>query len=202
MAIFKNPNEPRQPKKGVYGWFFQYQNYTHCLYIGQAGLKVSHEERCTLLRGINQLARATFTSDKGQKLDTDFVVGCAIRYVEKVIAVECFWQHIADDPSREKELCRQRRPLIQGRYTCELHQDLKCKSQGCGWDITKKTEKTLEQKLEVRRQAEGAVFEALRQYISERLFQFNGIDVKQHMRQGKMKRIEFHDSTSDKRRTN
>jgi hypothetical protein len=82
MAVFKNPNDPRQPKAGVYGWFFQYQHKTHCLYIGQAGLPASPTERCTLFRGISQLARATFCSDgKGKRLDTAFVVGCAIRYV-------------------------------------------------------------------------------------------------------------------------
>lgn len=165
MALFKNPNDPRQPTVGVYGWFFQYQNKTHCLYIGQAGLPASHSERCTLFRGISQLARATFTSDKGQKLDTDFVVGTAIKYVEREILSECFWEHLADEPEREKALCREQGPLIQNPITCTIHQDLKCMSQDFGWNITRTTGKTLEQRQEVIKQAEAAVFKALFKYI-------------------------------------
>jgi hypothetical protein len=166
MALFKNPNTPRQPQAGVYGWFFQYQEKTYCLYIGKAGQPPSHTERCTLFRGTSQLARATFSSDgKGRRLDTDFVVGCAIRYVESVIPVECIWEHLTDDPEREKALCRERGPLIQNHNTCTIHKDLKCLSQDFGWNITRSTGKTLEQRQEVIRQAEAAVFKALFKYI-------------------------------------
>jgi hypothetical protein len=165
MPIFKNPNDPRQPKAGVYGWFFEHQGKTHCVYIGQAGMPASHTERCTLFRGISQLARITFSSDgKGEKLDTDFVVGCAIRYVENVFGVECFWEHLSDDPANEKAICRERRPLIQALDT--IHPDLKCFSKDCAWNLTKKTGRTLEQRLEVVVRAEAEVFKGLSKYIA------------------------------------
>lgn len=127
MAQFINPNEPRQPVGGVYEWFFERDRKRISLYIGQAGLPASHTERSTLFRGISQLARKTFTSDgKGQKLDTDFVVGSAIRFVERSFKTECVWEHISDDPNDERRLCQQRKPLIQNADTCTIYTEPKC----------------------------------------------------------------------------
>jgi hypothetical protein len=165
MPIFKNPNEPRQPRPGVYGWFFNRSGEVRCLYIGQAGLPLSHSERCTLFRGISQLARATFCSQSdGKKLDTDFVVGTAIRYVEKTWGIECYWQHISDDPTEELASCAEWKPLIQDARG-RIFTDLKCLSDAGEWNIVKKTGKTLDQRKDVVRQAESAVFTALGKYL-------------------------------------
>src|SRR5262249_21145033 len=116
--------------------------------------------------GMSELARATFSSDgQGKKLDTDFVVGCALKYLERELRAKWYSEDIFDDPSKEEAICRERHPLIRDEHTQRIYEELKCPSEGCGWNITRKTGKTLEQRREVVQQAEEAVFKVLRKRI-------------------------------------
>jgi len=63
MAIFKNPNDPQQPQSGVYGWFVDTPDGKFCMYIGEAGKRKSPKQKGTLLRGVTELQRESFSSD-------------------------------------------------------------------------------------------------------------------------------------------
>lgn len=166
MAHFLNPNDPPQPSAGVYEWHFHTGKERVSLYIGQAGRKPSPTPASTLFRGIQQVMQKTFYSDgAGKRLDTDFIVGCAIRYVEKVLGHVCTWEHISNDPNQEKALCIARRPLIQTQRAV-LHTDLKCCSGEVEWHLPKGTD--LEQMRNVRLRAEDAVFGLLAKYLELR----------------------------------
>jgi len=84
MAIFENPNDPVQPQCGVYGWYAQTADTQITIYIGEAGKKGSLTPKGTLFRGVSELQRNTFTSNSPDynSLDTDFIVGTAIRFFE------------------------------------------------------------------------------------------------------------------------
>jgi hypothetical protein len=118
MAKFKNPNEPLQPKKGVYGWFVTKNKQPFfTLYIGCAGFKDTALPKGTLFRGVSELQKNTF-SQKDNKgtysyLDTDFVVGCCIDIIETRLNLECFWEHISDDPNDEIKFCLKYLPILQ-----------------------------------------------------------------------------------------
>ncbi len=45
-------------------------------------------------------------------MDTDFIVGTAIRYF-KAQGFDCYWLHVSDDPSQEGELCGKYKPALQ-----------------------------------------------------------------------------------------
>jgi hypothetical protein len=79
-AIFKNPNDPDQPQRGVYGWYAQKSGEEPItIYIGSAGQKRSFLQKGTLFRGVSELQRNTFTSNSPNynALDTDFTVDWA-----------------------------------------------------------------------------------------------------------------------------
>lgn len=113
--IFKNPNEPQQPARGVYRWLVSKDASELTLYVGQAGKVVRGVgEPSTLKRGILEAQRGSLTSEKARrKLDTDFVVGTALRFYRD-LGHDCIWEHIADDPRDESRLCSELRPLLQG----------------------------------------------------------------------------------------
>jgi hypothetical protein len=111
--IFVNPNEPEQPARGVYRWFCRDGSGEFTLYVGCAGgrrLRVSAAS--TLKRGIFEAQRSCLSSDKGLTLDTDFIVGSAIRYF-KSKGFDCCWEHVSDEPSEEMQLCGKYQPLLQ-----------------------------------------------------------------------------------------
>ena len=114
MASFLNPNNPQQPQPGVYGWFVRLPDGARCLYVGEAGKRPSAKEKGTLLRGVTELFRETFSTDSPgyQTLDTDFVVGTAIRFFEADYG-PVFWEHLSNDPSEEERVVKEYRPLIQ-----------------------------------------------------------------------------------------
>ena len=128
MATFRNPNDPQQPQRGVYGWFVTLADGGRCLYVGEAGKRSSPKEKGTLLRGVTELFRETFSTDSPgyQSLDTDFVVGTAIRFFESK-AGPVFCEHLANDPGEEDRWVREYKPLIQKAGVPEILPQLKVK---------------------------------------------------------------------------
>jgi len=165
MPYLVNPNIPQQPAAGVYEWFYEMDGERVSLYIGQAGQRESPTPASTLFRGLQELAQKTFCSDgKGRNLDTDFVVGCAIKFVEQEIGAQCNWEHISSDCSQERSFCQTRQPRIQNPVTCTIFPDLKCTSDDNHWCFAGKT-------VEARRvliaEAEKAVWAVLLEYLSK-----------------------------------
>ena len=110
---FINPNEPEQPARGVYRWFCVNGRQVISLYVGNAGgWEQGVSSPSTLKRGVSEAQRNCISSNRGQKLDTDFIVGTAIQYF-KAKGFDCYWQHVSDDPSREGELCAEYQPVLQ-----------------------------------------------------------------------------------------
>ncbi|SOB90297.1 hypothetical protein SAMN05880501_101136 [Ureibacillus xyleni] len=117
MPIFVNPNNPEQPAKGVYRWYFHKeddkQETVTTLYIGQAGKnKTNLLPRGTLYRGVGQVQRNPFYSGKGYTLDTNFIVGTIIHLLENK-GYRCYWEHIDNDPSKEQMFVQKYKPIIQ-----------------------------------------------------------------------------------------
>lgn len=159
MAIFKNPNNPVQPQPGVYGWFGESKGSSICIYIGESGKRNSVKEKGTLLRGVTELQRDTFSTDSPnyQKLDTDFVVGTAIRYFETK-GYDVFWEHVSNDPNQEKEFARLFQPVIQNTIP-HIHRVLKIESSDkLYWKWPKDDREKCLQKLQ---EAEDRIFKVL-----------------------------------------
>lgn len=127
-VVFRNPNNPAQPAKGVYRWFFRNGNAKKTLYVGEAGRKGRRKAPIpsTLLRGAQEASRsAGISSDKkGKTLDTDFIVGTAIKYLT-TRGADCVWEHVSDDPGDEGKVSARLCPLLQdglkikGRFKCK-----------------------------------------------------------------------------------
>jgi hypothetical protein len=114
-VYFHNPNQPEQPAAGVYRWLCTRDAKSFTLYVGNAGGRGTNGVRLpsTLARGIQELQRSCgVSSDSGQSLDTDFVVGTAIQYFKEK-GFDCRWEHVSGDPDAERELCRQYQPMLQ-----------------------------------------------------------------------------------------
>ena len=115
-VIFKNPNNPEQPAKGVYRWCYKnHDGAKVTIYVGKAGggqRANMVRQPSTLARGISELQRSCISSDKGKTLDTDFIVGTAIQYI-KSQGFDCFWEHCSNDPGEERRLCNRHKPLLQ-----------------------------------------------------------------------------------------
>ena len=94
----------------------------------KAGKRKSVKQKGTLLRGVTELQRDTFSSDSPnyQKLDTDFVVGTTIRYFEHK-GFNVFWEHLSNDPTQEKEFAGRLKPVIQNSVP-HIYRDLKIES--------------------------------------------------------------------------
>lgn len=115
MATFKNPNEPKQPQAGVYGWYAIHETKPEvCIYIGMAGKQRTLIPKGTLFRGVSELQRNTFTSDSPnyRSLDTDFIVGTAIQFFE-TNGYCCEWRHLEDMPEKEFDFIGTERPILQ-----------------------------------------------------------------------------------------
>src|SRR5271170_1248521 len=87
MVSFENPNSPEQPQPGTYIWLARKGIEETTIYIGQAGKRDCLFPSGTLFRGAAELQRCQLTSrspvDPQSALDTNFIVGTAIRYFEK-----------------------------------------------------------------------------------------------------------------------
>ena len=115
--IFHNPNEPEQPAKGVYRWFYITAGRKITIYVGCAGNRKEYGGApSTLKRGILEAQRSCISSDTGRSLDTDFIVGSALLFLKKE-GYDCYWQHISDFPEEERRLCVQHQPLLQQTNT-------------------------------------------------------------------------------------
>ena len=71
------------------------------------------------MRGASQASRATLSSDsnkgiKYRKLDTDFVLGTCIQYIISK-GVDCFWEHVGNNPKEERDYAARLNPLIQNQ---------------------------------------------------------------------------------------
>jgi hypothetical protein len=110
MAIFK---ETTQPQEGVYGWYVRLKGQEIAIYIGKAGA------RGTLRRGVDELLRTPFCTTGFGSLDTDFIVGTAIMYLEKE-GWHCVWQHLCDRPHRDFEYIKNERPFLQRGFNSGL----------------------------------------------------------------------------------
>lgn len=90
----------QETQAGACGWFLDRDGENDCLYEGEAG-KRKGTQRGTLYRGVSGLQGATFSSDKHcHKLDTDFVVSAAIRYL-MALGHSVYRQQLSDDPAEE-----------------------------------------------------------------------------------------------------
>ena len=134
------------------------------MYIGQAGKKPSAKEKGTLLRGVTELFRETFSSDAPgyKRLDTDFVVGAAIRFFELQVG-SVFWEHLSNDPNDESQLFQKHTPLIQKGGAPQLLPQLKVEMGQHHWKL-KGT--NLEKRTEKMREAELRVFDELKALLS------------------------------------
>lgn len=113
---FLNPNDPEQPAAGVYGWFLLGE--ARAIYIGRAGGRRNPLSRSsTLLRGLQELSRSTFSSDPARALlDTDFIVGTALLYWTGR-GKDCAWRHLSAEPGAERALWQEHKPLLQPSST-------------------------------------------------------------------------------------
>jgi len=138
MVIFDNPNLPAQPKEGVYLWYAKKGERIENIYIGNAGERKSkYSIKGTLFRGISELQRNSFTtnSPKYDLIDTDFIIGTALKYFES-IGWECHWKHINNDPKKEVELCLEHQPLfLQVEKRPIIKKKFKLKKSEGRWDI-------------------------------------------------------------------
>ena len=146
MAIFKNPNSPVQPQAGVYGWFAEKNDARIIsIYIGMAGQKKSFLPKGTLFRGVSELQRNTFTSNYPHynKLDTDFIVGTAIRYFEEK-GYLCVWEHLSDDPSKELTIVSSEKPVLQNIGNAMIKDEFHATKQQNGYWQARKNEEGVE----------------------------------------------------------
>ena len=85
------------------------------LYVGNSGAHKTNGVTApsTLKRGILEAQRSCLSSNKGLSLDTDFIVGSAIRYfINK--GLDCCWEHIrGSNPQDEKKFCKEYKPILQ-----------------------------------------------------------------------------------------
>jgi len=113
MPQFKNPNNPEQPKEGVYVWICEKNGKKKTLYVGRAGKRETLLTRGTLFRGVSEAQKGVkISTDKGKSLDVDFIVGCAIEIFEEK-GWKCYWEHIDNHPDKEKDICGRYNPILQ-----------------------------------------------------------------------------------------
>ena len=124
--VFLNPNKPAQPVKGVYRWFYLKRGEKITLYVGNAGKKDGGIRRpSTLSRGISEAQGGSISANKGHTLDTDFIVGAALRYVTERKKLDCYWEHISNDPGDELCFCRDYGPRLQNEGNSRIKKDFK-----------------------------------------------------------------------------
>jgi hypothetical protein len=161
MGIFKNPNSPVQPQTGVYGWFAEKGSARRIsIYIGMAGQKEAFIPKGTLFRGVSELQRNTFTSNSPDydKLDTDFIVGTAIRFFEKR-GYLCVWEHLSNNPTKELTLVASEKPVLQNVDNARIKDELRiCKKHKGYWQGRKNEEGVREAEREIFSVLEGLSF--------------------------------------------
>ena len=159
MIVFKNPNDPPQPRGGVYRWYVETTRGGELtLYVGEAGSRRPKSPRLpsTLARGVSEAQRATLSSDKGMSLDTDFIVGTALKIYSDA-DYKCVWEHLEDNPKEEKTQCKKYVPILQEPSTADIKEMFRLRGKG-PWQNkdTRKWSKEIEDKAEsdLRKQME------------------------------------------------
>lgn len=162
MAIFENPNNPQQPKEGVYCWYAEKGDKRIAIYVGQAGGKRSSLPKGTLFRGVSELQRCTFSSNEERNaLDTDFIVGTAIIFYERQ-HYDCFWKHISDDPKKELEFVLTEQPILQNTGNTWIKEEYKVRKQEPKyWRLHRTPDNYNRQKIS---EAEAEIFKVLSKY--------------------------------------
>jgi hypothetical protein len=129
MAIFQNPNDPIQPQRGVYGWYAKSANTMITIYIGEAGKKDSLLPKGTLFRGVSELQRNTFTSNSPDynSLDTDFIVGTALKFFEEK-GFTCIWKHLSNNPHDELKFVIEQKPILQNGYNTNIKNEFRIRT--------------------------------------------------------------------------
>jgi|GEM_PF-1601813 len=166
MIRFRNPQ--MQPRSGVYCWWGTTGGNNFLLYVGSAGKKNGSLQRCTLLRGVSELARTPFASSskgKRQSLDTDFVVGTVIKLVQEKFGWDCEWEHLCDDPSQEITYIRNWKPILQ-KKNGHLHESLLSREEKGYWQVAGR--KTESEKEDLVKEAERRIDDALQALMAIR----------------------------------
>lgn len=135
MITFCNTNEPEQPCTGVYRWYVESSgSEAFTLYVGEAGARKRRglSKPSTLRRGISEAQLGSVSSDKGSSIDTDFIVGAAIQYLTNK-GFDCVWEHIDNDPSHERDLCKKHEPRLQNCQTGRIYSEYRLKTRKGTW---------------------------------------------------------------------
>ena len=121
--VFDEHGPPPEQAVGVYRLYYRRRDDSNddeiTFYIGMS--ESDEIDSGTLARGeaVDRLDAPFARSESGKKnlkkLDTNFIVGTAIRYLEERENITCYWQHISDDPTYEnkRELCDEHDPKLQ-----------------------------------------------------------------------------------------
>ena len=74
------------------------------------------------------------TTNGGKSLDTDFIVGSAVRFF-KSKGYDCCWEHICNDPNQESGNCDKYKPILQDATTTNIKKNFKPrKPDGSLWN--------------------------------------------------------------------
>ncbi|MEI6141481.1 MAG: hypothetical protein WCP85_19575 [Mariniphaga sp.] len=96
---------------GIYEWYFKFNNQNIPIYIGKSN-------KDTLIRATSEAFRITFSSDSEyRQLDTDYVVGTVIKILSIDYDLVCYWEHIDNDSSKEREYLDATRSILQTNNT-------------------------------------------------------------------------------------
>jgi hypothetical protein len=132
---FKNVNDPEQPQPGVYRWYIKdIDGREFTLYVGNAGYGVkSGLPKGTLNRGCSEAQQGgSLSTDKGQTIDTDFIVGTTLKYFKNK-GSNCIWEHIDDDYKKEKEHAIKLSPFLQRQGCAEIKEVFRCRKEEGYW---------------------------------------------------------------------
>lgn len=105
---------------------------------------------------MSELQRNTVTSDAPNyvSLDTDFIVGTAIRFFE-VKGYRCEWRHLDNDPNLEIRIAGAERPILQHHANGRIKTEFRLFNNQIGyWKEHKKTTEGIQE-------AENGIFALL-----------------------------------------
>ncbi len=114
MPNFLNPNNPEQPQKGIYQWFFMSNNQKVVLYIGQSEEKPNIG---TLKKGVDEIhcTPSHRIQNEERYIHVNYIVGNIIKIIEKKTQSKCYWEHISDKPTELFSIGLKNKPILQER---------------------------------------------------------------------------------------
>lgn len=118
----------------MYKWYTYYDSNEITLYVGQAGSKNTILPKGTLYRGAGQIQRNPFYSGDGKSIDTNFIVGTIIFYLESKGLI-CYWEHVCDDPEKENDIVKSLNSILQ-KKNARIKDKYKLRSEE-KWELTK-----------------------------------------------------------------